>query len=238
MNEDENEKTAQIFDSYGDRYSEAVNEALAFSGLSVDFFTKVKADYLIDLTSRRFGGTSSCSVLDIGCGVGNFHPILAPKFGSLSGVDISSASIEIARKRNPAVAYEVYDGMKLPYEDSSFDAAFTVCVMHHVPPAQWPLFVSEMKRIVKPGGLAMVFEHNPRNPLTMRIVNRCPFDEDAVLLKPETTMQLFEDAGFSELRTRSILTIPAAGAALRFVDQFFGRLPLGAQYFLAATKPN
>lgn len=230
-------KTAQTFDEYGTSYSQAVNDAIAFSGLSVDFFTKVKAGYLIDLAAQQFGGLSNRSLLDVGCGIGNFHPLLAPHVGSLAGVDISDGSIEIARESNPGVAYMTYDGLRLPYDDATFDVAFTICVMHHVPPKQWPLFVSEMKRVLRPGGLAMVFEHNPRNPVTMRIVNRCPFDEDAVLLRPEETRELFGDAGFAQVRARSILTIPAANRTLRHVDQLFGKLPLGAQYFLTAVKP-
>lgn len=234
---DEMKKVASTFDEYGTSYSDAVNASIAFSGLSVDFFTRVKASYLIDLATTHFGRVDSLNFLDIGCGVGNFHPLVHPKVGALTGVDISRTSIDVAKVANPTVAYDVYDGSRLPYPDGTFDAAYTICVMHHVPPQQWPQFVSEMKRVVKPGGLAMVFEHNPRNPLTMRIVNRCPFDEDAVLLKPETTCALFRERGFAEIRSRSILTIPAANKVLRRIDQFAGRLPFGAQYYMAATRP-
>ena len=61
----------------------------------------------------------------------------------------------------------------------------------------------------------MVFEHNPKNPLTMRVVNRCPFDRDAVLLKSAETVRLFEQAGFEAVERRYILTIPAANRWLR-----------------------
>ena len=122
----------------------------------------------------------------------------------------------------------------MPYADSSFDLAFTICVLHHVPPVQWPTFVSEMKRVLKPGGLALIFEHNPRNPLTMRAVNNCPFDEDAVLLRSEETEGLMRDAGFQAIESRFILSVPAAGKVLRGLDLVFSKLPFGAQYYVMA----
>ena len=70
---------------------------------------------------------------------------------------IASGGLTQAADRNPGVSYRPYDGRRLPYEDGQFDAAVTICVMHHVPPAQWPAFAAEMKRVVRRGGLAVVF---------------------------------------------------------------------------------
>ena len=232
----DNRETARTFDEYEARYSDTVNRAVAFTGLSVDFFTRVKADYLLDLATRHFGSLAGRDILDVGCGVGNFHPLLAPKFGTLTGVDISAASIETAASRNPDVRYDIYDGNVLPYPDCSFDAVFTVCVMHHVPPAQWPIFASEMRRVLKPGGLALVFEHNPRNPLTMRTVNSCPFDADAVLLRGSQTMDLLAGAGLMARQARYILSLPAANRTLRRLDALFSCVPLGAQYYVEAVR--
>jgi SAM-dependent methyltransferase len=227
-------RTAKTFDGYKDTYSDAVDSAIAFSGLSVDFFTRAKAGYLLDVVRKHFGDLSQLAILDVGCGVGNYHALLKPHFGRIAGVDVSGACIEAAIQRNDGVEYKVYNGDELPFDDASFDVAFAICVIHHVPPAQWPKFVSEMRRVLKPGGQAIVFEHNPRNPLTMRIVNRCPFDEDAVLLRCETAVKLFEDAGFANVDGRYIFSVPAGNATLRRVDMLFARIPLGAQYFVVA----
>jgi SAM-dependent methyltransferase len=230
------DETAQTFDEYEARYSETVNRAASFTGFSVDFFTRVKAGYLLDLAAKQFGSLDDLDVLDIGCGVGNFHSLIGPRFSSLTGVDVSAASIKTAMAQHPQVRYDVYEGKKLPYEDRRFDVVFTVCVIHHVLPTLWPAFASEMQRVLKPGGLAVVFEHNPRNPLTMRAVNNCPFDADAVLLKGSQTSALLDGAGLNARRPRYILSIPAANRALRRVDSLFSRLPLGAQYYVKAVK--
>lgn len=223
------------FDAYKDTYSSAVDKAIGFTGLGVDFFTRVKADYIAELADRHFSGTNHLAALDVGCGVGNYHQLLLPKFKNLSGVDVSAACIETAQQRNSGVDYKAYDGDLLPYPDASFDVAFTICVMHHVPPAQWATFAKEMRRVLKPGGLGLIFEHNPRNPLTMRAVNNCPFDEDAVLLRSEKTEELARAAGFKDVESRFILSVPAAGKTLRRVDAIFSKLPFGAQYYVKAT---
>ncbi|WNJ90046.1 class I SAM-dependent methyltransferase [Bosea sp. 685] len=228
-------QTAKTFDSYKDTYSDAVDASVSFTGLSTDFFTKVKADYIIDVTRARQGVPKELSALDVGCGVGNYHSLLSPHFKALSGVDISPACVETARGRNATVDYKVYDGVTLPYETGTFDVAFTICVMHHVPPSQWQGFAREMHRVLKPGGLALIFEHNPRNPLTMRAVNQCPFDADAVLMRSETTEALYREAGFKDIVSRYILSVPPANGLLRRVDQLFARLPFGGQYYVAAT---
>lgn len=227
---------AEEFDRYNSKYSEAVNAALLVPGMNIDYFTRVKSQYLVDLAREVFGETTALSALDIGCGVGNYHELIKDRFGSVDGCDVSSESIERARTRHPDLAYQSYDGSRLPYRDGMFDVAFTICVMHHVPPPAWTNFVSEMRRVLRKGGLALVFEHNPYNPLTMKVVNRCPFDADAVLLKPKETKHLFEEAGFRDIQVRSILNIPSIGSLTRRIDRILGHLPFGAQYFLSARK--
>jgi SAM-dependent methyltransferase len=232
---DKQDQTEAEFDAYSSAYDAAVNDAIAFSGLKVDYFTRVKADYLTDLIGDHFGDAHKVSILDVGCGVGNFHPMLSGRVGSITGVDVSRASIDQARKRNPGICYEAYSGTRLPFDDATFDVVFTVCVMHHVPPAQWPLFAAEMKRVLKPGGMVAVFEHNPRNPLTQRIVSNCVFDKNAVLLRSKETRSLIRQAGFKDLIERFIITIPPSGKFLRSIDLLLGRLHFGAQYFVKAT---
>lgn len=227
-------QTAKTFDSYKDRYDSTVDAAVAFTGLPAGFFTQVKAGYIMDIVNAHHGG-GALSALDIGCGIGSYHGLLKQRFAHLAGVDISGDCLETARSRHPDVDYRSYDGGVLPYPDASFDVAFTICVIHHVPRAHWNVFAAEMRRILKPGGLALVFEHNPRNPLTMRAVNSCPFDADAVLLRAEDAERLMQRAGFRDVQSRFILTIPAANGVLRRLDRLFARLPLGGQYYVTAT---
>lgn len=223
------------FDAYSKNYDDAVNSSIGFSGLKVDFFTRVKAQYIKRLLAEHFDDIKHIRLLDVGCGVGNYHPYLVDDVGAISGVDVSAACIQTARDRNSGVDYSVYDGHSLPYDDASFDFAYTICVMHHVPPEQWPAFAAELRRVVRPGGMVAVFEHNPYNPLTRRAVSSCEFDKDAVLLTAGQVDELLRGAGFKDATRRYILTVPPFNRLLMGVDRALARLPLGGQFYVTAS---
>jgi SAM-dependent methyltransferase len=221
------------FDAYDRNYNEAVDRALSFSGLTVDFFTRVKADYFLDLLGAA-SAAKRPDVIDIGCGIGNSHPLLAGRVGRLVGVDVSNACIATAAAANPQNEYAAFDGRSLPYPAASFDAASAVCVFHHVPLAERAQLASDIRRVLRPGGIVAIFEHNPLNPLTMRVVSNCEFDKGAILLRRQETERLLAEAGFRQIESRFILTVPAKGRRLRELDRMFARLPFGAQYYCAA----
>ncbi|QPC87433.1 methyltransferase domain-containing protein [Mesorhizobium sp. NBSH29] len=229
-------RAGQEFDAYRASYSDAVDKAISVPGLDVDFFTRAKASRLLDWLSANVGPAEELSVLDVGCGVGNYHPLVSGRLAQLTGVDPSVECLDEAKARNSLVAYKASDGLTLPFEDNVFDAAFAICVMHHVPPEQWALFVAEMARVVRKGGAVLVFEHNPLNPLTQRIVSRCPFDEDATLLRKKRVTAYFDEAGLSDISGHYILTVPSVEGPLRWIDDRLSSLPTGAQYFVSGIK--
>jgi ubiquinone/menaquinone biosynthesis C-methylase UbiE len=219
------------FDTYADCYNEAVNSAIAFTGMKVDFFTRVKMDYLVDIIERTLASARGAKLLDVGCGVGNGHPLLVGRVGALTGIDVSEHSIDLARKKNPAVEYATFEGTNLPFDDGSFDVVFAVSVFHHVSLADRSALARQIRRVLRLGGLFVIFEHNPRNPLTRRAVNNCEFDNDAILLDRATCESLMASSGFRDIETQFILTLPANGRILRAFDRLFAALPIGAQYY-------
>src|ERR1700761_7840516 len=209
---------AELFDSYDHSYDAVVQSSIDFSGLSHGFFMAAKADILRNLLACHFGGGRAAAALDVGCGVGTFHPFVRGMFGRLCGTDISAASIALARRNHPDVEYQAYDGNILPYGDATFDLAVTICVLHHVPPQRWLGFLREIRRVVRPGGLLCVFEHNPLNPLTRLAVMRCEFDRDAVLLRAGQTRALLKDAGLRHIDTRYFALLPWATPLMRRIE--------------------
>jgi SAM-dependent methyltransferase len=221
---------AELFDSYDRSYGAVVQSSIDFAGLPHSFFMTAKAEMLRDLIAARLGGVHKPSALDVGCGVGAFHPFLREMCRRLCGTDVSEASIAQARHGNPGIEYEAYDGDVLPYGHASFDLATAVCVMHHVRPPKWVAFLRELRRVVRPGGLVCIIEHNPFNPLTRLAVSRCAFDRDAVLLRGGQTQRLMTDAGLGDVETKYFLLLPWATPLTRRIERAFQRVPLGAQY--------
>lgn len=226
----------EIFDGVANRYSETIDQSLGKFGASHDFFTRHKARLIARLLADRGRDPAQMDLLDVGCGIGQIHDLIGPTFRSVTGVDVSSASIAQAQARFPDYRYMVYDGDRLPFPDASVDLTMAICVFHHVPPAQWQALAADMVRVLRPGGFALVIEHNPWNPVTRRIVNTCPIDRDAVLLTRGTTSGLFRNAGAVRVTARSVLSVPPKNDALMTVDGWFGLLPLGAQYWCLALK--
>ena len=224
----------ELFDGYRSNYRDVVQSSIDFSGLRHDFFMRAKADMLRDLIAQRLKAGKP-KMLDVGCGVGSFHPLLRGMVGRISGIDVSSASIAQARADNCDVDYSHFDGMTFPFEDEGFDLVTAICVMHHVKPSEWTHFMSEMRRVVRPGGLVCVIEHNPLNPLTRFAVSRCEFDRDAVLLGARRARELMSKAGISEIGTRHFVLFPSEAKPARRIERALSGVPLGAQYVAFGT---
>ena len=82
--------------------------------------------------------------LDIGCGARQYEKFFN-KTSEYIGLEIET---ELQEKRK--IADYFYDGKKIPFEDSSFDAVLSFQVFEHVFEPQE--FLSEVKRVLKPGG--------------------------------------------------------------------------------------
>src|SRR5437879_565456 len=67
-------------------------------------------------------------------------------------VDQFAAEIETWRRLAPDVRFEVADGRTLSFADASFDHAYTVSVLEHIPGAGAAEALRELARIVRPGG--------------------------------------------------------------------------------------
>jgi SAM-dependent methyltransferase len=216
------------FDRYGESYEAAVDEAISFAGQEHGFYLEAKARRLLELT-RRHLGPGRPRALDVGCGPGLFDRHLGSGL-ELHGVDVSPAMVDRAREVNPEASYRVYDGRRLPYANGELDVVFAVCVLHHVDPPDRPGLVAEMARATRPGGLVLVFEHNPLNPLTRRVVRDCAFDEGVELLGRRELERLYRAAGLERLGTEYLLFFPWRADVL---ERAFRRLPLGAQFVVA-----
>ena len=228
---------AAEFDEHARGYEEAVESAIAFAGQEQEFYTRAKAALLLEIARRRLGDPSRLSVLDVGCGPGLIENLSSSCWGSVHGVDTSSRMVDLARQADPSGHYRTYDGARLPYPDESHDLTFAICVLHHVEPPVRLHLVREMVRVTKSAGVMAVFEHNPLNPLTRRVVRNCVFDKGVELLPRSDLASLFRRAGLDVVEERYLLFFPSSRRWVNRVEHTLRRVPFGAQYVVVGARP-
>jgi hypothetical protein len=97
-------------------------------------------------------------------------------------------------------------------------------------------FTREILRVLKPGGVFGLIEHNPLNPVTRLIVSRTPVDAGAHLLPARDARNLLSSAGFGAIETRYFLFLPErVHRYMPGVEDRLARIPLGGQYCMMGT---
>lgn len=113
-------------------------------------------------------------VLELGCFEGNGAQALLPFVGDYdyTGIDISSVAIEKARGLNlPNANFVAGDAANTGLPAENFDVVFGSAVLHHLP---WQQSVLEVRRLLRPGGLAFFQEPLLGNPVSKIYRARTP----------------------------------------------------------------
>jgi demethylmenaquinone methyltransferase/2-methoxy-6-polyprenyl-1,4-benzoquinol methylase len=122
-------------------------------------------------------------VLDVATGTGDLALALADRVGpagEVVGCDFSERMLELARDKAPGLRFEAANALDLPYDDGAFDAATVGFGARNF--ADLPRGLSEMARVVRPGGRVVVLEiTTPRRP-PLSVFFRIWFDRVVPLL--------------------------------------------------------
>ena len=224
------------FDLLADEYHalHKANDALA--GGEPEIFARYKIAQLAELVAAR--GAQARDILDFGSGIGNSIPWFRQYFpdSQLACADVSERSLQIAQMRFPGAEHHVLVHDSIALDAASQDIVFSACVFHHIPHSQHLHWLRELRRLVRPGGLLVVYEHNPANPLTVHAVRTCPLDANAHLVRPIELRRNAAEAGWRAPRTDYTMFFPRALRALRAIEPRLAWLPLGAQYRLVAQQ--
>jgi len=219
------------FDQYAEQYDRLMGEAIP-DGLNEDGYF---AEYKIALMAKLLAPNQPHRILDFGCGAGRSLPYLEQYFpdAELWGYDVSPASLEIAAQRVPrAKLFSDWSTIG----DTRFDVIIAANVFHHIPPQQREQALALCQQALNEGGQMFLFEHNPYNPATRWIFERCPFDADAEMFSLKTALQLTRAAGFSATQQGYTLFFPRPLAFLRGLEPLLKHVPLGAQYYVQMAK--
>lgn len=111
---------------------------------------------------EAFGDVAGLEVLDLGCGTGRHSLWLASAGATVTGVDFSEGMLEEARAKPgaEAVRFLAHDLQQpLPFAAGSFDLVVSGLVLEHL--AALDAFFAEARRVLRPGGRAVVSAMHP-----------------------------------------------------------------------------
>ena len=138
-----------------------------YLGDRADFEAHARARYQLEPYIHEFAGFAQSGgqrVLEVGVGMGADYLEWLKAGAQATGVDLSSASVEQAKRRCEMAGYapdlRVSDAEHLPFPDNTFDILYSYGVMHHSPDT--PQCIREARRVLKSGGaLRIMIYHHP-----------------------------------------------------------------------------
>ncbi|WP_275099272.1 class I SAM-dependent methyltransferase [Sedimenticola hydrogenitrophicus] len=219
------------FDQYAENYDRLLNASIPDSLNEGGYF----AEYKVALMAAWLKDSQPKRILDFGCGSGRSLPYLVQYFPSaeLWGYDVSPGSLKFAGRRAPqARLFSDWNEIGT----IQFDAIIAANVFHHIPLPQRKFAFQQCYHTLSEQGQFFLFEHNPYNPATRWIFERCPFDADAEMLSLQMAMQLSQQAGFTIKQHGYTMFFPRPFAFLRRLEPYLKLLPLGAQYYVQLAR--
>lgn len=149
------------------------------------------------------------TVLDLGCGAGQFSAALTEAGAAPIGVDVAREALRRAGARLPDLDLRVWEeGEPLPLEDCSVDAVWAGDVVEHV--ADVAPWLSEVRRVLRPGGTLLLTtpHHGPLTMLALALSPRRfaehfePRSDHLRFFSPRTLRELLDDLGFDVAKLR------------------------------------
>lgn len=157
-------------------------------------------------------------LLELGCGVGRIGRELVSKVAHWEGADISANMLKVARERladfpNAGFTELTRSNLK-PLPDASIDKAYCVAVFIHMDKEDFCLYLEDLARVIKPGGL-LFFD-------TWNLAHRVGWRRFAVELKPYRDVPLSErkDVARNQFTTPEEVRLYLDHAGFDIVEMF------------------
>jgi ubiquinone/menaquinone biosynthesis C-methylase UbiE len=231
------------FDQFAENYSAGFDDPLkGVFGQSAQAFMAPKL-HLLERAVRRLRPdflTQPIKVLDFGCGAGDFLSGLARHWPNwaLEGCDVSSGMLLEARKRlgHEYPDVRLWQAEEIEFPKSAYDLVTIVCVLHHVDPVSLGETLQTTIESLTSGGLLVIMEHNPVNPVTRWMVSRTEVDRNAHLVSARSLRNRLPLKEFTKTEIRNFLFFPPRLSVFAGVESALEWLPLGGQYAFFGVK--
>jgi ubiquinone/menaquinone biosynthesis C-methylase UbiE len=169
-----------------------------------DWRTKL---FMLDAVSRAYGRAagmvvhdSARRVLDVGTGTGAMAFALKQRrpAAEVHGIDPGERMLDAARTNGVRLGHVVHFrwgwAQDLPFADEEFDAVTFAHVLRHIPVPQRPAVLAEARRVLRPGGRALIVDIVPAG-LAVALAPRLAYPVDL-----DDCTQIMKAAGFTDVR--------------------------------------
>jgi SAM-dependent methyltransferase len=192
---------------------------------------------------------------ELACGPGLIARAMAPRVGSVLGLDLTPAMVDKARAEAGEagvenVSFEVGDATALDLPDDSFDGAITRFSLHHIPAPVRVL--EEMRRVVRPGGYVVVADHVTDDDSDAAAwheeIERLRDPSHWACLTPSRLTAMSERAGLEPGLTREVPFVidfeewvsrgSGGPANAPLIDRLLGEAPAAAASFVVGGNPG
>ena len=216
------------FDNYADNYKDYIAESLGNLEDNLNYYHIKKCEIL-----KKELGFQPKKILDLGCGVGTMLELLIKNFQGTTfyAYDESKKSMEYIKKKFSKI--NCLDNLET---NEKFDLIFISAVVHHVKSGDRDDLFRNIYNLLSPNGVMFIFEHNPYNPITLKMVTNCVFDVDAELIKKNDLINLCKKNNFKIIKSGYIHFFPSKLGFLFKLENYLKWFFLGAQYFCLFKK--
>jgi len=136
-------------------------------------------------------------MIDLGCGPGQTTKYLSDHgVKDITGTDLSTEMIKVAKNLHPQIHFEMADMLKLPYTANSVGSAIAFYSIVHFDYTQIKTAFSEIKRVLTPGGQFLFSFHIGDNTVHLDEFLDHPVNIDFYFFDPNKIIDLLTATGF------------------------------------------
>lgn len=136
-------------------------------------------------------------VADLGCGPGHVARYLHDRGVRAEGIDLSPEMIRVAAGLHRGIEYRVGDIQRLDVPDGSYAGAVLFYSIVHFDPSELGAVFREVRRVLAPGGLALVAFHIGEEVVHLDELFGCRVSLDFRFFPPSTVIEALEAAGLA-----------------------------------------
>jgi SAM-dependent methyltransferase len=216
------------FDDFSSDYESKILKSFGNIDSNVSYYHSGKAKI-----AKRELASSPNKILDFGCGIGSMLKFLKENFNysKFYAYDESLKSLEYVKIKYPDV-----NCMHSLDTIEKFDLIFVSNVIHHVKRGERNDFFKKIYSLLDDNGRLLIYEHNPYNPITLKVVANCEFDIDAELINKKNLIKLCNENDFKLQKSGYIHFFPSKLKFFFNLEKYLKWFFLGAQYFCIFKK--